>query len=507
MGRTQVIEENLSLCPNNYHPDYKFKIIPPEDGLPVALIVSNGDCTLEEKAAAAVRMIEPTGIVQYLIVKDHSRRLKGLDGIEEAETDDGMSDFDGDDGNDQSLESTGRWAWKDQFAQRLDPQEMDDESYTSQPDFTRRLLLIDDQPHVAILHVTSTVGKILTDMVLSESQRVKKLGGTKIFLNGDGPNAAKMILTWVLAVLFMCACGCCCMLMAVQREWEDEQPPAPTQPVRRRLTLQQVRAKFPAFHFNPDDHHHPQSNETSQYCQLLDECTICLDAFHAGVRCWQLPCQHVFHSTCIARWLIERSAVCPLCKLDLYEEEEDDNNEEEERSSNEPIETERFLSRQWWMNLATTTRQPASTTDASENVQPPQIPQSANPNHLESSQPNETRTWGPFSMETTLNAEDHDHVDARPTSLSRWSWNLFGRRRRLRPQVALLSNDAAVTELTEPLLSDGHPDTNLPLQTQNSLEEATYSTSGLVTDVSGSGAAATASGANQPATATTTVAL
>uniref|UniRef100_A0A7R9WLD9 RING-type domain-containing protein n=1 Tax=Craspedostauros australis TaxID=1486917 RepID=A0A7R9WLD9_9STRA len=37
----------------------------------------------------------------------------------------------------------------------------------------------------------------------------------------------------------------------------------------------------------------------------------------------KLPCDHTFHANCIARWLVERSATCPLCKIDLFEDEEE----------------------------------------------------------------------------------------------------------------------------------------------------------------------------------------
>ena len=151
---------------------------------------------------------------------------------------------------------------------------------------------------VAVLHVTSKVGDTLLNVIRTESSSIRSAGGTKILLNGKESNATtRAVIIWTITSVFMCVCACCCMIILVQGAHEEEQQHAPTQPVRRRLTLDQVRARFPAFHFNPNEHHQ-QSDQATQYCQLLDECTICLDEFHAGVRCRQLPCQHVFHSTC-----------------------------------------------------------------------------------------------------------------------------------------------------------------------------------------------------------------
>ena len=73
-----------------------------------------------------------------------------------------------------------------------------------------------------------------------------------------------------------------------------------------------------------------------------------------GVRLRQLPCQHVFHSTCICRWLVERHAVCPLCKIDLYEEEEEEEeSSEEEEAAAEPEASplEPDLSSSWWSSI------------------------------------------------------------------------------------------------------------------------------------------------------------
>jgi hypothetical protein len=160
----------------------------------------------------------------------------------------------------------------------------------------------DDRIQVAVLHVSNRVGLQLFNEIAGESRYVRESGGTKILLNGKEPvGGLRTVLVWMLTTLIFCACACCCMLMFVQTGFEEERRrPAPVQPVRRRLTLEQVRTRFPAFHYDPEEHHANHANGTGsmQYCQLLDECTICLDEFHAGVRCRELPCKHVFHSTC-----------------------------------------------------------------------------------------------------------------------------------------------------------------------------------------------------------------
>ncbi len=300
LGRLQYLPDNISLCPDDRDPSRKFQIIKPADAVPVALIASSGKCSLKEKALVATTMIEPPNLVQYLILNDPTKRLQVLD-----ETEDEFDDFDDSfviSGLDESveglaphnaelllLEDDGRTPRK-----RLDT---DDESYAPPLDFMARTLsAADDQPPVAVLHVSYKVGQMLLNVINTESYQVKISGGTKILLNGVGPSGSPTVVMWMLTVLFLCSCGLCCILMAVRTGMEDEQQQSPTPPVRRRLTLQEVRTRFPAFHFNPEER--LASNDATQYCQLLDECTICLDEFHVGVRCRQLPCQHVFHSTC-----------------------------------------------------------------------------------------------------------------------------------------------------------------------------------------------------------------
>mmetsp|Transcript_381 Transcript_381/g.1310 ORF Transcript_381/g.1310 Transcript_381/m.1310 type:complete len:225 (+) Transcript_381:70-744(+) len=44
------------------------------------------------------------------------------------------------------------------------------------------------------------------------------------------------------------------------------------------------------------------------------ECAICLEEFEAQDRMVQLPCKHVFHPLCAARWLARGRGECPLCR-------------------------------------------------------------------------------------------------------------------------------------------------------------------------------------------------
>lgn len=50
----------------------------------------------------------------------------------------------------------------------------------------------------------------------------------------------------------------------------------------------------------------------------FDLCAICVESYRISETIRVLPCQHVFHKTCIDPWLIERRN-CPICKLDILQ--------------------------------------------------------------------------------------------------------------------------------------------------------------------------------------------
>ena len=339
----------------------------------------------------------------------------------------------------------------------------------------------------------------------------------RVLLNSRESNvSARTVIIWMLVTFTLCACFCCCMLVFVQSSFEeDQQQNAPRRPVRRRLTLEQVRSKFPAFHFDPTEHpqNHPSTSSNinndgednndgnadeppqNRYCQLSDECTICLDEFTHGVRCRQLPCDHVFHSTCIAKWLIERSAVCPLCKLDLYEEEEvvedeentNDNSGEESAEPSSPSQS--LLS--WWSDFSIRRVESSANNNNEGATRQIEIPSGnqeertaliAGIDEITTTVETTTSTsWWPFSVESGVSnsAEEEMHDDdeniQRSSSSSGfwggWTMNLFGRRNRSP------TNNDMLTELTEPLVpSSSSGEQQRIAITQE--EEVDYSTGG-----------------------------
>lgn len=47
-----------------------------------------------------------------------------------------------------------------------------------------------------------------------------------------------------------------------------------------------------------------------------DKCAICLQKYKGVDIIKEFPCKHIFHKTCILRW-IKSSNKCPLCKYDI----------------------------------------------------------------------------------------------------------------------------------------------------------------------------------------------
>ncbi|KAK9995997.1 hypothetical protein SO802_020683 [Lithocarpus litseifolius] len=48
----------------------------------------------------------------------------------------------------------------------------------------------------------------------------------------------------------------------------------------------------------------------------IQECSICLEEFQTGFEVTRMPCSHVYHGKCIAKWL-QTSHFCPLCRYPM----------------------------------------------------------------------------------------------------------------------------------------------------------------------------------------------
>lgn len=51
--------------------------------------------------------------------------------------------------------------------------------------------------------------------------------------------------------------------------------------------------------------------------EKIERCAICVEDFKDGDTLRVLPCEHAFHKACIDEWLINHSALCPLCKFEV----------------------------------------------------------------------------------------------------------------------------------------------------------------------------------------------
>ncbi len=51
-----------------------------------------------------------------------------------------------------------------------------------------------------------------------------------------------------------------------------------------------------------------------------DECIICLeDSSHPQLYSL-LKCGHIFHDTCINKWMRKNKGICPVCRTRIYED-------------------------------------------------------------------------------------------------------------------------------------------------------------------------------------------
>lgn len=374
MARLQYLPRDPTLCSSLQN----LTVTVPPDGLPVALLVRAGQCSTETKARVALNEIQPRHLVKYLIIYEQG--------------------------------------WEDEDAS-LSPlpqvdQYEDDVSYKT-PDVplptsrqSKRRHHHEEIMSFGVLHVSRLSGLGLLNTI-QENVVHKQDGGPRIILDGRRESthsrAMKRFLLWMgLSVMFL---GCALSLVLsvqVQRGMLLHEAQAQGQhnrvDPRRRLTLLQVQELLPEWNYQEHDENcaavlvrpagqslpleSPEQGLSLQEPLLnLEEemCSICLDEYRQNDKCCHLPCQHTFHSSCIAKWLTERSSTCPLCKTDLFVEEEDSISSSSSSSSDEEEPTEGLsgsvisvilnvpsVGARWWQRRPWR-RRTTIRTDASEN--------------------------------------------------------------------------------------------------------------------------------------------
>eukprot|EP00429_Kryptoperidinium_foliaceum_P008444 CAMPEP_0176016792 /NCGR_PEP_ID=MMETSP0120_2-20121206/8032_1 /TAXON_ID=160619 /ORGANISM="Kryptoperidinium foliaceum, Strain CCMP 1326" /LENGTH=544 /DNA_ID=CAMNT_0017349797 /DNA_START=27 /DNA_END=1660 /DNA_ORIENTATION=- len=363
-ARLQILKGNAHLCypPSEFH---DWNVTVPEDGLPVALLVKKGICDYKMKVEHAEKYLQPPGVVQFLIIDG----AHILDDVEDG-SDESVPDME--------IKAPIHLNTEDQRIRLLDP-------VSTQSSFglvSRFLRKNQDagtvDTAVSVLHVTYTTGYSLLEIINREFSSVQAAGGTMLELTSETPNGKgeKLRKIWLLCLVFMSMTGCLCLLSSIASIMEAGQTnqQGPNRPRRRRLTPWQVREMFPHGVFDGtqlnisnskrtrrrSDDEDPHDSENLVELMSSDEedhstlqrripvveetCTICLDDYAAGDKLRCLPCQHMFHSKCISKWLTERKDRLRVLfvKVDLYES---DNEEEEE--DNTPVPSTAPLSSSW----------------------------------------------------------------------------------------------------------------------------------------------------------------
>ena len=122
-----------------------------------------------------------------------------------------------------------------------------------------------------------------------------------------------------------------------QAEPQEEQPAVPDEPppVRRRHSMVPVDPRLPNFaiwpdffgqlaqqNFPPSPQRQRRASESDIDClrtyphpaEVELTCSICLDDAKEGDEMKALPCEHAFHSRCIAQWM-RKNVTCPCCRV------------------------------------------------------------------------------------------------------------------------------------------------------------------------------------------------
>ncbi|KAK3694486.1 hypothetical protein B0T22DRAFT_72179 [Podospora appendiculata] len=77
---------------------------------------------------------------------------------------------------------------------------------------------------------------------------------------------------------------------------------------------------FPGRHQQANFSRSKRSSPSAQEQGLapaMRSCAICTEDFVYGTDVRKLPCDHLFHRSCIDPWLLDFAVTCPLCRIDI----------------------------------------------------------------------------------------------------------------------------------------------------------------------------------------------
>ncbi|KAG0497011.1 hypothetical protein HPP92_001702 [Vanilla planifolia] len=78
------------------------------------------------------------------------------------------------------------------------------------------------------------------------------------------------------------------------------------------------------------------------------KCVICLSGIREGDEIRKPRCSHLFHRSCLDRWIEQRRVDCPLCRGPLVSVDVKEKIEEEEYSEDSTLPLLAFVQSEWW---------------------------------------------------------------------------------------------------------------------------------------------------------------